>query len=77
MFNYLGGECSILLSYGDIGYLFYPFCPWMSINIPPLSGGYFSFGHSPNITGCTQVRFLWACQPCMGYLLPVNGSLGS
>ena len=43
------------------------------INIPPHSGGYFSFGHSPNITGCAQVRFLLACQPCISYLPPVNG----
>ena len=43
------------------------------INIPPHSGGYFIFGHSPNITGCAQVRFLLACQPCICYLLPVNG----
>ena len=27
------------------------------INIPPQSGGYFSFGQSPNITGNAQVRF--------------------
>ena len=31
--------------------------------IPPQSGGYFSFGHSPNITGDAQVRFELACQP--------------
>ena len=24
--------------------------------IPPHSGGYFSFGRSPNNTGCAQVR---------------------
>ena len=45
-----------------------------TINIPPHSGGYFSFGHSPNNTGGAQVRFLLACQPCTDYLLPVNGS---
>ena len=33
------------------------------ITIHPHSGWYFSFGHSPNITGCAQVRFLLACQP--------------
>ena len=27
-----------------------------TIKIPPHSGGYFSFGHSPNITGGAQVR---------------------
>ena len=43
------------------------------INIPPHSGGYFLFGHSPNTTGCAQVRCLLACQPCKDYLLPVNG----
>ena len=47
------------------------------INIPPHSGGYFCFGHSPNSTGGAQVRFLLACQPCNSYLLPVNGSRGS
>ena len=35
---------------------------------------YFSFGHSPNNTGCAQVRFLLACRPCNYYLLAVNGS---
>ena len=46
-----------------------------TINIPPShSGGYFSFGHSPNHTGCAQVRFILACQPCTNCLLPVNGS---
>lgn len=29
----------------------------LTINIPPQSGGYFSFGQSPNITGNAQVRF--------------------
>ena len=33
----------------------------------------FSFGHSPNITACAQVRCVLACQPCKHYLLPVNG----
>ena len=47
------------------------------INIPPYNGGYFSFGHSPNITGCAQVRFRLACQPRNCYLLPINGSRGS
>ena len=36
------------------------------------NGGYFSFGHSPNITGNAQVRLLLACQPCNHYLLLVN-----
>ena len=30
-------------------------------------------GITLNFTGCAQVRFLLACQPCIGYLLPVNG----
>ena len=34
-------------------------------------------GITLNFTGCAQVRFLLACQPCIGYLLPVNGSRGS
>ena len=38
------------------------------IMIPPQSGGYFSFGHSPNITGDAQVRFELACQPRIGLL---------
>ena len=46
---------------------------YSTINIPPHSGGYFIFGRSPNTTGCAQVRFRLACQPCIGYLLPVNG----
>jgi len=44
-----------------------------TIKIHPHSGWYFSFGHSPNTTGCAQVRLLLACQPCNDYLLPVNG----
>ena len=39
----------------------------------PYNGRYFSFGHSPTITYCAQVRFRLACQPCKHYLLPVNG----
>ena len=39
-----------------------------AINIPPQSGGYFRFGHSPNTTGNAQVRFLLACQPRIGLL---------
>ncbi len=42
-------------------------------NIPRETGGYFSFGHSPNNTGCAQVRCILACQPCNCYSLPVNG----
>ena len=38
------------------------------INIPPQSGGYFRFRHSPNTTGNAQVRFLLACQPRIGLL---------
>ena len=49
------------------------FTTYIKINIPPHSGGYFIFGHSPNITGCAQVRFSLACQPCICYLPPVNG----
>ena len=48
-----------------------------TIKIHPHSGWYFLFGHSPNNTGCAQVRFLLACQPCNCYLLPINGSRGS
>ena len=45
----------------------------VTINIPPHSGGYFSFGHSPNNTSGAQVRI--KCLPaCVHYLLPVNGS---
>ena len=40
------------------------------IIIHPHSGWYFSFGHSPNITGGAQVRFLLACQPCICYVYP-------
>ena len=48
----------------------------LPINIPPHSGGYFSFGHSPNNTSGAQVRI--KCLPaCVHYLLPVNGSRGS
>ena len=47
------------------------------IIIPPYNGGYFIIGHSPNTTGNAQVRLLLACQPCICYLLPVNGSHGS
>ena len=42
-------------------------------NLHQPNGGYFSFGHSPNITGCAQVRFRLACKPCNDYLLPANG----
>ena len=42
------------------------------INIPPWNGGDFSFGHSPNTTGCAQVRFLLACQPCNYYVNPLK-----
>ena len=42
--------------------------PHTTINIPPQSGGYFRFGHSPNTTGNAQVRFLLACQPRIGLL---------
>ena len=34
-------------------------------------------GITLNFTGCAQVRFLLACQPCIAYLLPVNGFRGS
>ena len=43
-----------------------PIC--RKIKIPPQSGGYFSFGQSPNTTGYAQVRRLLACQPRMGLL---------
>ena len=33
-------------------------------NKNPKNGVCFIFGHSPNNTGCAQVRFLLACQPC-------------
>ena len=45
-------------------------CRRKKIKIPP--GGYFSFGHSPNNTGCAQVRCILACQPCNYSLPPVN-----
>ena len=44
-----------------------------TIKIHPLSGWYFSFGHSHNTAACAQVRFLLACQPCNCYLIPANG----
>ena len=43
---------------------------------PPHSGGYFSFGHSPNNTSGAQVR-IKRLPACAHYLLPVNGSRGS
>lgn len=46
------------------------------IKIPPHSGGYFSFGHSPNNTSGAQVR-IKRLPACAHYLLPVNGSRGS
>ena len=46
------------------------------IKIPPHSGGYFSFGHSPNNTSGAQVR-IKRLPACAYYLLPVNGSRGS
>ena len=47
-----------------------------AITIPPHSGGYFSFGHSPNTTSGAQVRI--KCLPaCACYLLPLKGSCGS
>ena len=48
------------------------FCSTAHNKNPPY-GGYFSFGHSPNTTGCAQVRFRLAYQPCNCCLLPVNG----
>ena len=44
-----------------------------TIIIHPHSGWYFSFGHSPNTTGCAQVRYELACQPRTNYWLPING----
>ena len=38
------------------------------INIPRKTGD-FSFGHSPDTTGCAQVRFLLAVQPCNCYII--------
>ena len=47
-----------------------------AITIPPHSGGYFSFGHSPNTTSGAQVRVI--CLPaCAYYLPPLKGSWGS
>lgn len=46
------------------------------IKIPPHSGGYFGFGHSPNNTSGAQVR-IKRLPACAHYLLPVNGSRGS
>ena len=53
--------------------LFVIFCQYRNKNPPRITGGDFSFGHSPNNTGCAQVRLLLACQPRNCYLLPVNG----
>ena len=48
------------------------------VNIHPLSGWLYIFGHSPNKTGArTSASFLLTCQSCIVYLPPVNGSLGS
>ena len=46
----------------------------IKINIHRHSRWFFIFGHSPILTGSTHVCFLLACQPCIFYLLPVNGS---
>ena len=35
--------------------------------------GFLFSGIALIIAGCAQVRFLLHCQPCNGYLLPVNG----
>ena len=39
-----------------------------TITIHPHSGWFFCFGHSPNVKGSAQVRFLLACQPRTGLL---------
>lgn len=43
--RYAGLQRRVLSRQNDIS-------PCGKINIPPPSGGYFGFGHSPNITGC-------------------------
>ena len=40
---------------------------------PPAMRGDFIFGHSPNTTGCAQVRFLLPCRPCNDHRRPING----
>ena len=58
-FRLEGDECGlaeIIRDYRD-GLIFY-LNIHNTIMIPPHSGGYFSFGHSPNNTGGAQVRFL-------------------
>ena len=60
-------------------HLSFPLSNWRIQNKNPrmeMRGISFS-GITLNFTGCAQVRFLLACQPCIGYLLPVNGSRGS
>lgn len=49
----------------------------IQINIHPLSGWFFIFGHSPNTTSHAHVRIYWPASHALNYLLPVNGSLGS
>ena len=50
---------------------------FVGINIHPLSGWFFIFGHSPNTTSHAHVRIYWPASHALNYLLPVNGSLGS
>ena len=46
----------------------------MVIKIPRrTTGGISVSGKNLNVTGYAQVRFRLACQPCIDYLLPVNG----
>ena len=77
----LGVESSILFVSTIIDYV--RRCPhgclffYSTINIHPHSGWFFIFGHSPYVIGGVQVRLLLACQPCIDYLPPINGSLGS
>ena len=44
-----------------------------TINTPRITGGISFSGIALPFTGCAQVRFLLACQPCNCYLLPING----
>ena len=55
----------------NIPYFFTLVNVFCTINIPPLHGGYFIFGHSPNTTGCAQVRFFIGL-PAMQLLLTTH-----
>ena len=65
--------CHICLFLNSVFGTKHPVFP--QINIPPYNGGYFSFGHSPNITGNAQARLLLACQPRIYYVHPAQAGL--